>query len=62
MDTSMLGQEVSMIIQDLGRSRVIFLPLVRGHELIVFILITRTMMVYRRGSRVDALSIKQEWT
>jgi hypothetical protein len=38
---------------------VIFLALARGQELIVFILITRSMMVYRFGSRVDALSMRQ---
>jgi hypothetical protein len=50
MDTNMLGRVVAMIIQDLGRSRVIFLALARGQELIVFILITRSMMVYGHGS------------
>jgi hypothetical protein len=30
MDTSMLGRLVDMLIQDLGRSRVIFLALTRG--------------------------------
>jgi hypothetical protein len=39
---------------------VIFLALARGQELIVFILITRSMMVYGLGSRVDALSMKRE--
>jgi hypothetical protein len=29
-----------MLIEDLGRSRVIFLALVRGHELVVSILIS----------------------
>jgi hypothetical protein len=46
--------------QDLGRSRVIFLALVRGQELIVFILITRSMMVYGLGSREDVLSKRRE--
>jgi hypothetical protein len=36
---------------------VIFQALARGLELIVFILITRSMMVYGLGSRVDALSM-----
>jgi hypothetical protein len=35
MDTSMLGRVAAMLIQDLGRSRVIFLALARGQELIV---------------------------
>ena len=39
MDTSMLGRVAALLIRDLGRSRVIFLALARGQELIVFILI-----------------------
>jgi hypothetical protein len=35
---------------------------VRGQKLIVFILIMGSMMVYGHGSRVDVLSMKQEWT
>jgi hypothetical protein len=62
MDTSMLGRVATMLIEDLTRSRVIFLALTRGQELIVFILITRSMMVYGHGSRVDALFIRWEWT
>jgi hypothetical protein len=62
MDTSILGRVAAMLIEDLGRSRVIFLALARGQELIVFILITGSMMVYGHGSRVDALSMRQEWT
>jgi hypothetical protein len=46
--------------QDLGRSRVIFLALARGQELIVFILITGSMMVYKLASRVDALSMRRK--
>jgi hypothetical protein len=56
----MLGRVATLLIRDLGRSRVIFLALVRGQELIVLILITGSMMVYRPGSRVDALSMRQE--
>jgi hypothetical protein len=56
----MLGRVAALLIRDLGRSRVIFLALVRGQELIVFILITEAMMVYRLGSRVDALSMRQK--
>jgi hypothetical protein len=37
---------------------VIFLALTRGQELIVFILITGSMMVYEL-SRVDALSMRR---
>jgi hypothetical protein len=40
---------------------VIFLALARDQELIVFILITGSMMVYGLGSRLDALSIRQKW-
>jgi hypothetical protein len=39
---------------------VIFLALARGQELIVFILIMGSMMVYGLGSREDALSMRQE--
>jgi hypothetical protein len=51
----MLGRVAAMLI---GRSRVIFLALARGQELIVFILITGSMLVYGFGSRVDALSMR----
>jgi hypothetical protein len=40
MDTSMLGRVVALLIRDLGRSRVIFLALARGQELVVSTLIT----------------------
>jgi hypothetical protein len=40
MDTSMLGRVAAMLIKDLGRSRVNFIALARGQELIVSILIT----------------------
>jgi hypothetical protein len=56
----MLGRVAAFLNQDLGRSRVIFLALARSQELIVFILITGSMMVYRFGSREDALSIRRE--
>jgi hypothetical protein len=39
---------------------VIFLALARGQELIVFILITGSMMVYGLKSRVDVLSMRRE--
>jgi hypothetical protein len=61
MDTSMLGHVAALLIRDVGRSRVIFLALMRGQALIVFILITGSMMVYGFGSRVDALSMRQKW-
>jgi hypothetical protein len=53
MGTSMPGRVAALLIRDLGRSRVIFLALVRCQELIVFILITRSMMVYGLRSLVD---------
>jgi hypothetical protein len=61
MDTSMLGRVATLLISDLGRSRVIFLALARGQELIVFILIMGSMMVYGLGSRVDALFMRHVW-
>jgi hypothetical protein len=57
----MLGRVVALLIRDLDRSRVIFLALAQGQELIVFILITGSMMAYGLGSRVDALSMRREW-
>jgi hypothetical protein len=39
---------------------VIFLVLARGQELIVFILIIESMLVYRLGYREGALSIRWE--
>jgi hypothetical protein len=56
----MLGRVAAMLNQDLGRSRVIFLALARGQELIVFILITGSMMVHGLGSREDVLSMRRE--
>jgi hypothetical protein len=35
MDTRMLGRVVALLIRDLGKSRVIFLALARGQELVV---------------------------
>jgi hypothetical protein len=40
MDPSMLGRVAALLNRDLGRSRVIFLALVRGQELVVPILIS----------------------
>jgi hypothetical protein len=50
MDTSILGRVVAMLIQDLGRIRVIFLALARGQELIVSIFYNRIMIVCGHGS------------
>ena len=60
MDTSMLGRVAALVIRDLGRSRVIFLALARGQDLIVFILITRSMLVDGLGSREEALTTRRE--
>jgi hypothetical protein len=54
----MLGRVAALLIRDLGRSRVIFLALMRGKELIVFILITGSMIVYGLGSRVHVLPMR----
>jgi hypothetical protein len=62
MDTTILGRVAVMLIKDIGTSRVMFLTLVQGQELILFILIMGSMMVYGHGSRVDALSVRREWT
>jgi hypothetical protein len=40
MDTSMLGRVATSLIRALGRSRVIFLALARGQELLVSIYIS----------------------
>jgi hypothetical protein len=39
MDTIMLGRVAALLIRDLSRSRVVFLALARGQELIVSTLI-----------------------
>jgi hypothetical protein len=57
----MLGRVAGLLIRNLGRSRVIFLALARGQELIVFILMMGSMMVYGLGSMVDALSMRRKW-
>jgi hypothetical protein len=50
MDNSMLGRVAAMLNQDLGRSRVIFLALARGQELVVSIFDNGMMMVCGHGS------------
>jgi hypothetical protein len=40
MNTSMLGRVAALLIRDLGRSRVSFLALARGQELVVSIFIS----------------------
>jgi hypothetical protein len=44
-----------------GRSRVIFLALVRGQELTVFFFIMVFMIVCGHGSLGDALSMRRNW-
>jgi hypothetical protein len=46
----MLGRVAALLIRDLGRSRVIFLALARGQELIVSIFYIGIMMVRGHGS------------
>jgi hypothetical protein len=50
MNTSMLSRVAAMLIEDLSRSQMIFQALARGQDLIVLILITRSIMVYGHGS------------
>jgi hypothetical protein len=50
MDTSMLGRVAALLIRDLGRSRVIFLALTRGQDLIVSTFHIGMMMVCGHGS------------
>ena len=50
MDTSMLGRVAALLIRDLSRSRVIFLALARGKELVVSIFYIVMMMVYGQQS------------
>ena len=50
MNTSMLGRVAALLIRDLGRSRVIFLALARGQELVVSISDNIMVMVCGHGS------------
>jgi hypothetical protein len=50
MDTSMLGRVAALLIRDLGRSRVIFLALARGQDLVVSTFHIGMMMVFGLGS------------
>jgi hypothetical protein len=58
----MLGRVAAMLNQDLGRSRVIFLALARGQELVVSIFDNRMMMVYGHRSMgmrcIDKIGIR----
>jgi hypothetical protein len=46
----MLGRVAVLLIRDLGRSRVIFLALARGQELVVSTFDNRMMIVCEHGS------------
>jgi hypothetical protein len=46
----MLGRVAALLIRDLSRSRLIFLALTRGQELVVSIFDNRMMMVCGHGS------------
>jgi hypothetical protein len=50
MDTSMLGRVAALLIRDIGRSRVIFLALARGQELVVSIFDIIMVVVCGHGS------------
>jgi hypothetical protein len=50
MNTSMLGRVTVLLTRDLGRSRVIFLALARGQELVVSIFVKRMMIACGHGS------------
>jgi hypothetical protein len=56
----MLGRVAALLIRDLGRSRVIFLALARGQELIVSILYRNDDGLLTR-IQGDALSTRQNW-
>jgi hypothetical protein len=55
MNNGILGRVATLLVNDLGRSRVIFLALARGQELIVFILIMGVMSYLRdeNGIRIN---------
>jgi hypothetical protein len=61
MGTSMLGQVAALLIRDLGRSRVIFLALARGQELVVSTFHIGMMMVCGLGSMGIAMSTTRNW-
>jgi hypothetical protein len=46
----MLGRVAALLIRDLDRSRVIFLALARGQELVISIFYNRMMIVCGHGS------------
>jgi hypothetical protein len=61
MDTSMLDRVAVLLNRDLGRSRVIFLALARGQDLVVSTFHIRMMMVCGLGSMGIAMSTRRNW-
>jgi hypothetical protein len=57
----MLGQVVALLIRDHGRSRVIFLALARGQDLIVSTFQIGMMMVCGLESMGIAMSTRRNW-
>jgi hypothetical protein len=61
MDTSMLGQVAALLNTDFDRSRVIFLALAQGQDLIVSTFHIGMMMVCGLGSMGIAMSTRRNW-
>jgi hypothetical protein len=61
MDISMLGRVAALLIRDLDRSRVIFLALARGQDLIVSTFHIGMMMVCGLGSMGIVMSTRRNW-
>jgi hypothetical protein len=62
MDTSILGRVTALLNRDLGRRRVIFLALARGHEIICIHFDNRFMIIYGHGSLANALPMRRNWS
>jgi hypothetical protein len=60
MDTSMLGRVAALLISDHGRSRVIFLALARGQELVVSIFLYQNDDGLWTTVHGDALSTRRK--
>ena len=61
MNTSMLSRVAALLIRDFGRSRVIFLALARGQDLIVSTFQIGMMMVCGLESMGIAMSTRRNW-
>jgi hypothetical protein len=57
----MLGRVATLLIRDLGRSRVIFVALVRGQEFGCIYFHIILMLVGRHESMVDAWATRWNW-